>query len=449
MSSFLAAPLFLQAASNHSGLALQPILPSDPSQCLTETIDGKVGVAQELLQIYGNISTPYLNGPPGTQNGEINPYALYGCEPAPMGIADFGVGSKGAYSYTTSSFLGTLNFNQFLSTADTIQQNVILNFTANGQDYYYWVQNVAQISPPEAYVATGPCATVCPPQNNTDPTTVNAISYETNIWNFSCSCIDMNPAYVSGANGSVSDNEVYLSSAGNNEAGNNVQLIFPSTVYLRVNTFLNSNGQPVVTFQYNDGAGGWQTYDTVTFLYHATSTPKYVVDGHKYNPYGIFFDAEVVFAGAGDSAASADTISNVQVQLQYYNGHNYQTIPDAYNFGSDTAETIANVEADAGIQLNNGLVYSELTGGPGVLGSLWNSSELATVTIHSPVSSGTVVISNSNSYQNATQVPFSGKRATVTIFPGIYDFSVFNAKGHLVGTATLDLYPGKTYSATA
>ena len=435
----------------HTGAIYPPIIATNPPQCANETIDGKVGVAQEILQIYANLTTPDLNGPPGLQNDEVNPYALYACEPAPMGIADFGIGSSGPYDYSTTSSLGVIHFDSFLSTADTIQQNVVLNFTSNGNDYYYWVQNVAQLSPPEAYVVTGPCATVCPPQNGSSPTTVNEISYETNIWNFSGAPIqEMNPAAISGANGSVQQGDVYISGAGANESGNNLQIVYPTTVYLKVNTALNSLGQPVVTFLYNDGVGGWQTYDTVTFLTKATSTPGYVVDGSKYNPYGIFFDSELVFGGAGDGAFTADVASSVQMQLEFWNGHNYQLVENAYNFGSDTAEAIVNVEATAGDSLSNGSINSNIAGGPGVLGSLWNSSEIDVVTVKTGgLSSGTLAVAPSSSGSSAaapSDYQFTGGSATVTLFPGTYLFKVYNSNGALTGQKTLTLFPGKSYS---
>jgi hypothetical protein len=124
-------------------------------------------------------------------------------------------------------------------------------------------------------------------------------------------------------------------------------------------------------------------------------------------------------------------------------------VPAAFNFGSDTAETIGNVEADAGIQMNNGLLYSEMTEGPGALGSLWNQSETSIVTIHSPIRSGTLEVSSRSSYSNAMHLDFTGGQATLTLFPETYVFSVFNSKGRLVGSATLLLYPGRTYSASA
>ena len=37
---------------------------------------------------------------------EVNVYALRSSEPSPMGLADYGIGPNGAYSYSTSAFLG-------------------------------------------------------------------------------------------------------------------------------------------------------------------------------------------------------------------------------------------------------------------------------------------------------------------------------------------------------
>lgn len=418
-----------------------PVVATNPQQCANETIYGKVGLAEEIVQIYSGISLPSLNGPPGVQNGEVNPYALYDCEPAPMGIADFGVGSNGPYDYGTNSSLGILHFNSFLSTEDTIQQNVILNFTSGGNHYYYWVQNVAQLSNAELFC---PQSEVCPPGAN-NATESNVITYETNIWNFSGGLGTFSQSSISGANGS-SQGDYYASSAGANEAGNGILLAYPTTVYLKVNSVLNSLGEPVVQFLYNDGVGGWQNFDSVIFLSKASTMQGYVVDGHKYNPYGIFFDAEVVFGGLGDGLDSFNVMSDVRPQLEFWNGHNYQMVENAFNFGSDTAESIAGVTNTASWYSDNGTLYGEMEGGAGVLGSLWNQTEVSIATITSTISSGTLSVTNkgvSNPYP--AQYSFIGGQATVTLFPGNYVFKVYSTSGALESSFTANLYPGDTY----
>ena len=51
----------------------------------------------------------------------VNPYEIYKKEPAPMGIADFGIGPNGVpYSYNTTAFRGTI----FLNNLTTYNQSL-------------------------------------------------------------------------------------------------------------------------------------------------------------------------------------------------------------------------------------------------------------------------------------------------------------------------------------
>jgi Thermopsin len=396
-------------------------------------------LGEEIVQIFGGITPPPLVPPAKTENGAVNPFLEYACEPAPMGISDYGIGPNGApYKYATNSSLGVIHFNSFVSSEDTIQQNVVLQFVTRGQPYEYWVQNVAQLSP----------------SGDMNANQLNTISYETNIWNFSGPPVpDMSSAVVSGANGSASG-DVYTSSAGNNEAGNNIVLTLPATVELRVNSSTVLSGgknEPVVTFQYNDGVGGWQTYDTVTFLLDATSMPGYIVDGTQYNPYGLFDNAELTFGGPGSGSDTMNALSDLQMQLLYWNGHNYQSIPSAFNFGSDTAESIANVVGSADYYSDNGTLYNEVTAGPGSLGQLWDQQVTGQITLLVPrLSSGTIAINDKGKASAVSaEYGFNGGEAIFTIFPGTYVLKVYTTSGTLFQSTTVTVQPGGSVTATA
>lgn len=434
------APAFLSptTAAGSSRLFL-PGPTSNLVQCANTSATHYTWLGEEVVQIYGGVTPPPLV-PPDHSNGAVNPFLMYACEPSPMGISDYGIGVNGTpYKYSTDSFLGVFRVSQFVSTEDTIQENVVLQFATGGKTYEYWVQNVAELSP----------------NNATNLNQLNTISYETNIWNFSGPPVPpMSSAIVSGANGSASGG-VYESSAGNSESGNNIVLSLPTTVYLKVNagTFVNkTNGarEPEVTFQYNDGVGGWQTYDTVKFLVDGSSTPVYVVNGYKYNPYGLFYNAELTIGGPGGGSDTVNALSNLQMQLEFWNGHNYESIPSAFNFGSDTAESIVNVVGSAGYFSNNGTLYSEITSGPGSLGQLWDQAVTGTVALQiNGLSSGTVaIVSAAKGSSMPAKYSFTGGEAMFTLFPGKYVLKIYAPGGALYDSVRINVKPGQTVRAT-
>ena len=55
----------------------------------------------------------------------------------------------------------------------------------------------------------------------------------------------------------------YAYTASSSDAGDDEYLTLPTTIYLLVNVTVNSKGEPVIYFWYNDGYG-WVSYDTVT-----------------------------------------------------------------------------------------------------------------------------------------------------------------------------------------
>jgi hypothetical protein len=349
-------------------------------------------------------------GKPGAlipYSNTVNPFAYETSEPAPMGIADYGVDSAGAYSYATNSSLGIVNIGSLSTSASanysmTFQQNVNLLFHDNGFLYVYWIQNVAFVN------------------------TTNAnIQFINNIWNFSSSSASMSATGVSGS-GQVafSGSTGYYYDLPNSSSllGNNVTLGYPSTIMFRVNSSVSSLGKPMVSFEYNDSYG-WQTYDNVTFLtsHPVSSLAGFVVDGMQYNPFGTFYDSELILGGPGGGANSTDVSSDVRLELKYWNGHNYQEVKTAYNFGSDTAEGIGNVSDAAYYYEDNGTLFSLVQAGSGNLTKLYDGTQMAILDISTPLSSGTIYVRNaSNPSAIVSKIPFVSSQAEITLFPGKY-----------------------------
>jgi hypothetical protein len=356
----------------------------------------------------------------------INPEMLYTAEPAPMGINDFGVDSLGnGYRYTTTEFLGIASIgalkvdNPSLGSYEyslTIQQNVCLSFTTGGTQYQFWIQNVVFID-----------------------TSADATSFENNIWNLSAGSGAMDSNSVSG-NGSVNGGQYYADTA--STAGSSTTLTYPQPLeFLVVESTVNS--MPSVAFEYKDGVtAGWVTYDNVVFPFGAGATgTTFVVDGNQLAPDGLYDDAELILAGPGGGSSTNATAMNVTLSEAYYNGHNFQSIRNAYNFGSDTAETISGVATAKAAATNNASLGVHLTKGSGTLGLSYGSAYSAVVTVKAPVPSGKLVIGST------PPIAFSTSTFNITIAPGNYTFNAFNSTG-AVGSKVAKIAAGGTATVT-
>jgi len=283
-----------------------------------------------------------------------------------MGIADFGQASGGTVSYNTSSFEGSATVESLSvcassspcgSTQLSLQLNVVLGFEDGGNWYVYWVQDVASLN----------------------TSTQSVISISNNIWNFSGSGASMYSSTVSG-NGAVYSYHgqgYYAYGIGTSEGDGAFQLILNSSV--------NSQGQPVVRFMYDFGSGV-QTYDAATFVFvnELDYSDGFIVDGSTSNPAGLGYDAEWVLGGPGGGSSTIDESSNIQLTLQFWNGHNYETINNAENHGEDTGETITNTDDVGYYYTSDGWLYSQVSAGTENIAPLWFSTNIALVELQGP-----------------------------------------------------------------
>ncbi len=313
----------------------------------------------------------------------VDPNAYLSAEPAPMGIADYGIipSNGSAYSYNTTSFEGVAVINS-LTTNDgsnyywaSMQLNVVTYFEMDSVYYAYWLQDVMQIN-----------------------TLSHKVQFLDNVWNFSNPTAEMNETGISG-NGTVAasgSDYFYYYEAAATVPGNVVILTYPTTIYFEINSTLDVTGRPEITFSYNDGYN-WQTYDEVTFLIpgNLTNNVGLYVDGHNYAPNDSF-DSELILGGESGGANTTDVSSSVDLYLFYNNGNNFQTIPAAYDFGSNTAEDISNVIATAEYYPSDGSLFMEITAGAGSLGGAWDQSTIAKGSISVPgdMIGGTIIIGN-------------------------------------------------------
>jgi len=349
-------------------------------------------------------------------------------EPAPMGIVDYGIGPKGRpYQYNTTAFLGivnvynlnTYNSSFLLSSEMSFQLNVNLVFTNGNSSYTYWIQDVAIVH-----------------------TSDNFVYFVDNIWNFSSPSASMLSSTVDGY-GTISDygnTAFYVCKAGLLSSGNNVFLSYPYEIELMVNTSINFLDRPVVYFSYNDGFG-WVEYDEVDFIFASALTdhPEFSVNGFSYNPYGTYYDAELIMGGPGNGRQTTITSSSTYLQLEYWNGNNYQMVDNAYNFGSDTAEGISNALVIPSYNGNDGNLSAFVLAGNGTLGKLYSSDEVSDVELQTNLPSGTLIIGNS-SYR------FLDGNINVTLSPsytGFYQVDIYDSSGQLLLSEGISAKPGE------
>jgi hypothetical protein len=348
----------------------------------------------------------------------INPY-LYTEEPAPMGIADYGIGPNGIpYETNRTSYTGTVNISG-ISTFNSswpgdsmgFQLNLNLVFINSGNRYVFWVQDVALLN-----------------------TTSREIQFLDNIWNSSQPQSGILNSSVTG-NGTVGDSSgigFYYFVPGN-DPGNLVELSYPTTVTLRMNTSLDASGSPQVNFSYNDGYG-WVTYDKVVFTFanNVRNVPEFQVSGFSYKPDNLPMNAEFIMGGPGGGSDTKDMASRVSMMLDYWNGYNYQAVSNAYDFGSNTAEGVSNVSIALSPASESGTPGISAESGSGALGMAYNTSTTGFLNLSSPnLPSGQL-------YINTTVVPYENQGANVTLYSGKYDVHLVSGSQKMsFGTVTI------------
>ncbi|EWG06599.1 MAG: thermopsin [Candidatus Aramenus sulfurataquae] len=364
--------------------------------------------------------------------GGVNVHSYYSSEPAPMGIADYGIGPNGPFIRTTTQFMGEVTIYQlkanssFATPCVSFQLNVVLNYQYGGNTYALWIQDVAFY---DTYNYT--------------------VWFLDNVWNLTS--VNANVTGVVGNGGiyTFRGTEFYAYQPGL-LPGNYVPLSLPASIYLLVNVSVNSLGQPVIYFWYNDGYG-WINYDTVTVTnIQFASNVYFMVNGYQYTGAGYFYDAELVMGGPGGGSTAYLYSSQVFFSLSYWNGHNFQGIENAYNFGSDTGETVSNAVDTTYYYPFSGELVAGVTAGSGTLGSLWTSDQVSTLTVETGMQSGYVVVYN-DTYQYSPNyegqgIPFTGGLANLTVYPMNYAVLVYSAQGQLIGEANVALYGGEVTS---
>jgi len=293
-----------------------------------------------------------------------------------MGITDFGLNGTGqSQPYGTNEFLGVAsiislpqsgiqisNVCAIAGGSLSLQLNVVLVFWMGNTPYYYWIQDVA----------------VFDTQGSSSSSTV---TYTDDVWNFSSPSLQ-SQSVASGGNGSLQVDEYgrlyYASCAPNSLNGNGVQLNYstssPASVKLQVNAVVSGNVPHVVFSYYSTRTGAREVFDNVWFPWAVSPNfPQFTVSAVGADPNNGFNDAEFVFGGPCEGCQiTFQEQSKVQLFLEFdFLQGTMEYVPNAYDFGGDTAE-LANWVYDSGLEAPVGAsLYYDL----GTLGMLyWSNS---------------------------------------------------------------------------
>lgn len=383
---------------------------------LSRPIGGAVTHAPSAASVGQPASVPIapprpVSRGPGPDVGVVNPYQFVTSEPSSLGITDYGVNSAGGgYSYSTPVWWADANISRLLAYYPsplqgeayiTLQLNVVLKLTApDSTPFAYWVQNVVSID-----------------------TITRGVTYLDNVWNLSSGgSIESGTLSGNGSIGTFGSQYFYGDAPGcqgqsRGYPGNCLTRTYPAIITVRLVTG-KYQGVPHVAFQYADGST-WVTYDNVSFPFAANyKDSDFIVDGTQYTPFGLFYDAEWDYTGPSGSTTE-DRNSSMVMELQRWNGHNLQAPPNAYNFGSNTGETISNVISTAELNSTNGTVGAQIRTGGGSLTSLYSSPQVGTLNVSTPaLSNGTLTVAGDPH-------PYIGTTAVLTLASGSYNVSLW------------------------
>lgn len=299
------------------------------------------------------LPTPFQAfGPPSSAG--VAPIQQVG--PAPMGLADLGLGATGAYSYNTTRFQGTISLSSYRTYSpgypafdegpdwSAIQLNTVgVNISFPGaHNGTFWFQNVVHVNG-------------------------SVLQLEDNIWNFSNTKLLIPASTIHSGNGTIQTGEFYY------DYGPKFAAAFPLSLTL-TNALANVTGRPTAYFNYSIDAGGTYhngSYDAVAFNGVAinASPAQFRVSGYAYNPAGSEYDAELETGGNGGGTNAVVVAAAGNVTLDRWNASSaaYQPVRSAYDHGVDSAETATGIAAHY-------LGTTEyLTQGPSLLYGLWKT----------------------------------------------------------------------------
>ncbi|MGI0133212.1 MAG: thermopsin family protease [Thermoplasmata archaeon] len=334
---------------------------------------------------------------------------------APMGIADFGYSdyrnASTFHNYTTSAFRGTVHISSLNANASSnggnwtgFQLNVVIPFTNGTTTILYWFQDVVNLN-----------------------TSTGLVYFFNNIWNFSGSLVNVT------GNGSQGLASFYYDGAPSDAPGMLVNLTFPVNISVELDSSV-IDGVPHVAFLYDDGYG-WVSYDNVSMPWaRGWIDPGFPVQEGKY------YHVEFVFGGPFGGEQATVFESNMTFELSFFNGHNFQPVITAWDFGSYTAEAAADLSESPALNGTSGVPSALAIAGTENPGLMYSRDNISLLNLTTPVLTGTLVV-------NRSATPYVGGEVNLTLSPGAYRIALVNQSG-TVATHEIQLTAGEYLAMT-
>ena len=157
----------------------------------------------------------------------------------------------------------------------------------------------------------------------------------------------------------------------------------------------------------------------------------FVVNGSSTNPLGYPYDIEFVIGNANPFNNSMISYENgiVMMNLEYYNGYNYQSVENAVNYGSILPDVLNNASESEYVG-SNGMLYGLIQPGNGVPGYIYDINNVSIINATMPSLTGMYFVNNS-----AYPIPFYNNGYLIlTVGPGNYTIV---AKDHIDGSVLI------------
>ncbi len=380
-----------------------------------------------VLGSVGTLNIPsqylYLPNPAAVNNADGPVMQMYDHSPAPMGVVDYGMmepsGFVIPYQYNTSSFQGQVMFEQAKAyysmnshpNSLSVQMSAVLSgVTINGQQGNdFWVKSVMYYTPE-----------------------TSEAQFISNIWYLSSPSMQFPQNAISAGNGTVVPGVLYYSASA----------IVTVPDEIRTSLFLNSvniNGSNAVQFQYQFSSeemnytGPIVTFDTVVFNSLGSGLSEapnavFEVNGFTKTKSGLLYDAEIVVTGPGMGSTTTVYSANGQLTLKFKAADGtYTRLPAAYNYGSNTGETIQGLSVWWSSLMKP---MAHLSLGPSLLVSMWGSQEShsGAVNIQGTIDppNSFVFISKGGTFDNSTAAwaPIKANGSYKFSMPGRIQYSI-------------------------
>ncbi|MGC8610029.1 MAG: thermopsin family protease [Thermoplasmata archaeon] len=175
----------------------------------------------------------------------------------------------------------------------------------------------------------------------------------------------------------------------------------------------------------------------------------FVVNGSSTNPIGYPYDIEFVIGNANpfnNSMISYEN-GNVLMNLEYYNGYNYQSVENAVNYGSILPDVLNNASESEYVS-PNGMLYGLIQPGTGVSGYIYSINNVSIINATMPSLTGIFLVNNSaypiSYYNNGYLILTVGPGNYTIVAKDHIDGSVLigNMGYEVLGNATINATPG-------